>query len=144
MGTWDTGPFDNDSAADFAGDLDEAAPEAREALIRGVLLRARDATGLLWEAEAAVAAAALIAAQCPGGTPLDPIYGPASPMPAFSPDLRLLAEEALARVAAAGDGPASGWFAPRKSRAWRSHIHGLRSILAPPPHNQEPLLPLDA
>lgn len=140
MGTWDTGPFDNDSAADFAGDLDEAAPEAREALIRGVLLRARDTTGLLWEAEAAVAAAALIAAQCPGGTPLDPIYGPASPMPAFSPDLRLLAEEALARVAA-GDGPAPGWFAPRKSRAWRSHIHDLRSILAPPP---QPQLTLDA
>lgn len=27
MGTWDVGPFDNDTAADFSGSLDEA-PEA--------------------------------------------------------------------------------------------------------------------
>ncbi|MER6240037.1 DUF4259 domain-containing protein [Streptomyces clavifer] len=30
MGTWDLGPFDNDTAADFAGDLYVAAVEARE------------------------------------------------------------------------------------------------------------------
>jgi hypothetical protein len=35
MGTWDIGPFDNDTAADFGGDLDEAALEEPEALIRG-------------------------------------------------------------------------------------------------------------
>lgn len=40
MGTWDTGPFDNDIAADFGGDLDEAAWEEREPTIRGVLVRA--------------------------------------------------------------------------------------------------------
>ncbi|QTA36829.1 hypothetical protein JHY03_70450 (plasmid) [Streptomyces sp. CA-256286] len=40
MGTWDIGPFDNDTAADFAGDLDETALEEREAMIRGVLERA--------------------------------------------------------------------------------------------------------
>ncbi|MFE2315370.1 DUF4259 domain-containing protein [Streptomyces sp. NPDC059441] len=39
MGTWDTGPFDNDTAADFANTLDDAKPEEREALIRGVLTR---------------------------------------------------------------------------------------------------------
>jgi Domain of unknown function (DUF4259) len=38
MGTWDTGPFDNDTAADFANALDDAEPEAREALIRMVSL----------------------------------------------------------------------------------------------------------
>jgi hypothetical protein len=37
MGTWDVGPFDNDTAADFGGDLDEAALEEREALISGAL-----------------------------------------------------------------------------------------------------------
>src|SRR5262245_13461015 len=70
MGTWDTGPFDNDTAADFANALDDAEPEAREALIRGVLVRTIDATGYLAEADEAVAAAALIAAQCPGGDPV--------------------------------------------------------------------------
>ncbi|MFC8766005.1 DUF4259 domain-containing protein, partial [Streptomyces sp. NPDC057193] len=36
MGTWDIGPFDNDTAADFAGDLDEAALEEREAMMGSV------------------------------------------------------------------------------------------------------------
>ncbi|MFF1839838.1 DUF4259 domain-containing protein [Streptomyces sp. NPDC058231] len=31
------GPFDNDTAADFVGNLDEAAVEERESVIRGVL-----------------------------------------------------------------------------------------------------------
>lgn len=83
MGTWDNGPFDNDTAADFAGDLDDAEPGEREALVRGVLTRTVDATGWLAEGEEAVAAAALIAAQCPGGDPLDTPYGPEEPMPAF-------------------------------------------------------------
>ncbi|MET7980544.1 DUF4259 domain-containing protein [Streptomyces mirabilis] len=67
MGTWDTGPFDNDTAADFAIALDRASLEEREVLIRGVLVRTVNATGYLTEAEEAIAAAALIAAQCPGG-----------------------------------------------------------------------------
>lgn len=37
MGTRDIGPFDNGTAADFGGGLDEAAVEEREAMIRGVL-----------------------------------------------------------------------------------------------------------
>ncbi|MFI9155544.1 DUF4259 domain-containing protein [Streptomyces sp. NPDC053367] len=52
----DTGPFDNDTAAGFAGAVDEAEPETREALIRGVLVRTIDATCRLTEAEEAVAA----------------------------------------------------------------------------------------
>ncbi|MEV7891911.1 DUF4259 domain-containing protein [Streptomyces sp. NPDC002817] len=61
----------SDAAADFPGDLDDAKPEEREVLIRGVLTRTVDATGWLTEANEAVAAAALIAAQCPGGEPID-------------------------------------------------------------------------
>lgn len=107
MGTWDTGPFDNDTAADFANTLDEAEPEEREALIRGVLVRTIDATGYLTEAEEAVAAAALIAAQCPQGEPVDMPYGPKKAMPVFPSDLRVLAEEVLARIVEDEDGPAS-------------------------------------
>ncbi|MGI5443943.1 DUF4259 domain-containing protein [Streptomyces shenzhenensis] len=36
------GPFDNDTAADFASDLDEATMEERESMIRRVLKRAAD------------------------------------------------------------------------------------------------------
>jgi hypothetical protein len=69
MGTWDIGPFDNDTAADFGGDLDEAALEEREALIRGALKRAADPADFLdaSDGERAVAAAALVVAQHPGG-----------------------------------------------------------------------------
>ncbi|MFJ2899692.1 DUF4259 domain-containing protein [Streptomyces sp. NPDC087218] len=133
MGTWDTGPFDNDTAADFANALDDAELEAREALIRGVLIRTIDATGYLMEAEEAVAAAALIAAQCPEGDPVDTLYGPETPMPLFPSDLRALADEALARIADDEDGPASNWVDPEGWKQWRAILTRLRAVLAPPP-----------
>ncbi|MHA4818845.1 DUF4259 domain-containing protein [Streptomyces aculeolatus] len=133
MGTWGTGPFDNDTAADFADALDGAEPQAREALIRGVLTRTIDATGYLTEAEEAVAAAALIAAQCPGGEPVDTSYGPETPMPVFPSDLREFADEALARVAREEDGPASTWVDPEDRKEWRAILTRLRARLAPPP-----------
>ncbi|MFG2951910.1 DUF4259 domain-containing protein [Streptomyces adustus] len=133
MGTWDTGPVDNDTAADFAGDLDDAKPGEREALIRGVLTRTVDATGWLTEGEKAVAAAALIAAQCPGGAPIDTPYGPEEPMPAFPDDLRTLADEALARIISDEAGPASNWVDPEDWKQWRANLNRLRAVLAPPP-----------
>ncbi|MGW3322289.1 DUF4259 domain-containing protein [Streptomyces virginiae] len=135
MGTWDTGPFDNDTAADFADALDAAEPAAREALIRGVLIRTIDATGRLAEADEAVAAAALIAAQCPGGTPVDTPHGPATPMPVFPSELRTLADEALARIADDEDGSASNWVAPDDRKQWRATLARLRAVLAPPPRS---------
>ncbi|MFC8949510.1 DUF4259 domain-containing protein [Streptomyces rochei] len=133
MGTWDTGPFDNDTAADFANALDEAAPEARETLIRGVLGRTIDATGYLAEAEEAVAAAALMAAQCPGGEAVDMSYGPETPMPVFPSDLRVLADEALALIVGDEDGPASNWVDPEDWKQWRAILTRLRAVLVPPP-----------
>lgn len=47
MGTWDIGPFDNDTAADFAGDLDEAALEEHEAMVRSVLKRSAGSADFL-------------------------------------------------------------------------------------------------
>ncbi|MFD0020611.1 DUF4259 domain-containing protein [Streptomyces sp. NPDC058382] len=34
MATWDVGSFDNDTAADFGGGLDEAAAGEREGIVR--------------------------------------------------------------------------------------------------------------
>ncbi|MFG2233153.1 DUF4259 domain-containing protein [Streptomyces sp. NPDC048723] len=133
MGTWDTGPFDNDTAADFADALDDVEPEAREALIRGVLVRTIDATGYLMEAEEAVAAAALIAAQCPEGDPVDTPCGPETPMPLLPSDLRALADEALARIVGDEDGPASNWVDPEDGKQWRAVLTRLRAVLSPPP-----------
>ncbi|GID92079.1 DUF4259 domain-containing protein [Amorphoplanes digitatis] len=79
MGTWDVGPFDNDTAADWCGDLDDAAPQQRAALIRDALRRvAEHGEEYLDSDEAveAIAAAAVVASQLPGGTKIDTPYAP--------------------------------------------------------------------
>lgn len=132
MGTWGTGPFDNDAAADFADALDDAEPEEREALIRGVLTRTVNATGWLIEEQEAVAAAALVAAQCPGGDLVDTADGPEEPMPVFSDDLRELADKALARIMSDETGSASNWVDPEDGKQWQAGLNRLRAVLAPP------------
>jgi hypothetical protein len=79
MGTWDIGPFDNDTAADWCGDLDDAAPEQRAVLIRDALIRvAVHGEEYLDSDDAveAIAAAAIVASQLPGGTAIDTSYAP--------------------------------------------------------------------
>ena len=95
VGTWGIGPFDNDTAADFSDTLDAATPDEGVELVRGVLTRTATASGYLAEAQEAVAAAALIGAQCPGGQPVETVYGPERAMPQFSAEFRTLAAEAL-------------------------------------------------
>ncbi|WP_033341592.1 DUF4259 domain-containing protein [Catenuloplanes japonicus] len=106
MGTWDFGPLDNDTAADWCGDLREAPAARRLELIRTALTAAadHDAAAYLDDTigDRAVAAAAVLAAQLPGGPPLDSAYGPAfltdgvsTGLPA---DLPALAIRALDRV----------------------------------------------
>jgi len=79
MGTWEVGPFDNDTAADWCGDLDEAAPEQRAELIRDALSRvAQHGDEYLDSDDAveAIAAAAIVASQMPGGTAINTAYAP--------------------------------------------------------------------
>jgi hypothetical protein len=99
MGSWDTGPFDNDTAANFCGDLDEAAADERDGMIRSALTRVIDTGNYLEapESDVAVAAAALVAAQCPQGTATDSVYGPKEPLPDLA-GLQDFALQALDRV----------------------------------------------
>jgi hypothetical protein len=78
MGTWDKGAFDNDDAADFSGDLDDAAPGDRVELIREALVAAADNAEYLEVTAAcqAIAAAAIVASQQPDGPEVDSVYGP--------------------------------------------------------------------
>lgn len=135
MGAWGVGPFDNDDAADFAGELDEAPPGARIDMIGaalGSVLEPPDDDPLLPGAERAVAAAALIAAQCPDGVPVTGGYGPVTSMPEFPAYLRGLAVEALDRLMTS-----PSWFAEDREAAsegarWRRSLAGLRRVLEPP------------
>ncbi|WP_371617896.1 DUF4259 domain-containing protein [Streptomyces sp. NBC_00454] len=133
MGTWDVGPFDNDTAADFCGDLDEAPENEREALIRSALGEAIDTLDYLDQdiAVQAVAAAALIAAQCPGGTPVTTPYGPDLPLPRLSGDLRAFAVRALDRVVTEPSELMELWEETQRPGPWRAGIGELRTVLAP-------------
>ncbi|MFE2849779.1 DUF4259 domain-containing protein [Streptomyces lavendulae] len=142
MGTWDIGPFDNDTAADFGGDLDEAAPEERESMIRGVLKRAADPADDLDtpDGERAVAAAALVVAQQSDGEPACSNYGPSEPLPELPADLRTLAVHALDRVVSEQSELAELWAEAADGLAWRKDITRLRDVLDPPVPPQEEAL----
>ncbi|MFJ8364307.1 DUF4259 domain-containing protein [Streptomyces sp. NPDC093984] len=138
MGTWDVGPFDNDAAADFCGDLDEAAVGEREDIVRSTLIRAIDTVGYLEasESEEAVAAAALVAAQCPGGEPADLVHGTEEPLPDLT-GLRDLALQALDRVMTEPSELMDLW-AESDGGPWRANIRRLQILLLPPPPTEQP------
>ncbi|MFF3595314.1 DUF4259 domain-containing protein [Kitasatospora indigofera] len=139
MGTWDIGPFGNDTAADFSYTLDETPPGERENLIRTTLARTVRSRDYLESPEAveAVAAAALVAAQCPGGEPITTSYGPDKALPRLATDLRALAAEALGRVLAADSELAELWDDSGEGPQWRQGIGHLRAVLDPRPGSQE-------
>ncbi|MFF1351841.1 DUF4259 domain-containing protein [Streptomyces sp. NPDC058322] len=134
MGTWDIGPFDNDTAADFGGDLDETALEEREAMIRSVLKRAAGPADFLGicDGERAVAAAALVVAQHPDGDPACSNYGPSEPLPELPAVALNRAAVAMVPGPAAGpDLPAtleSGWRAAHHHRLLAVRAHLLKQL----------------
>ena len=127
MGAWDTGHFDNDTAADFSGHLDDAPETERAALVRKTLDIAATA-GFLDDDEAAeaVAAAALVGSQCPGGEPVTTAYGPKKPLPALSAELRPLAVKALDAVLGENSELRELW---EDNEVWTAGIARLREVL---------------
>lgn len=65
MGAWGYGPFENDGALDCVGDLADAAPGAIRSGLLGTMREVSDSKGYIEnpEADAAVAAAVLVAAR---------------------------------------------------------------------------------
>ncbi len=79
VGTWDIGPFDNDTAADWCGDLNDASPDERIGLIRETVQAVLDEGSSYLDSDLAcdaIAAAAVIASQLPGGDPITSSYAP--------------------------------------------------------------------
>ncbi|MFD8839906.1 DUF4259 domain-containing protein [Streptomyces griseofuscus] len=145
MGTWGIGPFDNDTAADFAVDLDEAAAAERVPMIRRVLERAAAGAEFLEipEAERAAAATALVLAQHPAGGPSGSGYGPSEPLPPLPAELRTLALAALDQVAGGLCELAVVWDQAVDGPKWRRGVVRLRDVLDPPlPPQREVLFAL--
>ncbi|MFF0055077.1 DUF4259 domain-containing protein [Streptomyces microflavus] len=135
MGAWDIGHFDNDTAADFGGRVDDAEPEKKADVLRAVLTAAAGTAGqdYLDSGEEAVAAAALVAAQCPGGEPVTTAYGPKDPLPPLPADLRPLAVRALDRLTGTNAEPLDLWEEAGAGAEWLAGIAALRAVLAAAP-----------
>ncbi|RUL89912.1 DUF4259 domain-containing protein [Verrucosispora sp. FIM060022] len=137
MGTWDDGPFDNDTAADWCGELHDADPSARAAMVRAALTTAALNTGYLDHVNAvsAIAAAAITASQMPGGDPITSPYAPdfllAGESLDLDDDLPQLAVEALDRVLSDDSEWRSDWAEAGVSEF--PQINKLRAVLSGPP-----------
>ncbi|MEU3709600.1 DUF4259 domain-containing protein [Streptomyces catenulae] len=157
MGTWGTGPFGGDAAADLVVRLG-ALPENRR--LFAVRTALADAVEERWyldapEGETAVAAAALLAAARPGGAAgtepggaagTEPggagAAGPAGcggaavslprcVIPQPPPELTGLAVRALDRVLAPDSELAELWDESDSGPQWRASVAGLRAALGP-------------
>ncbi|MGI5170412.1 DUF4259 domain-containing protein [Spirillospora sp. CA-253888] len=131
MGTWGPGAFDNDHAADFAGTLDTLPAEQHVEVITRVLEAVvapgnNTGTGVT---DPAVAAAAVIASQLPGGSPTDPIYGPEKPSPPLPRALVPLAVRALDRIVAPDSEVKELWAESPEDQPWHDGIDALRRVL---------------
>lgn len=130
MSRWGCGPFDNDTAADFVGDLDDAPESERIGMIYEALaaVGSRDSYVDADRAEVALAAAALVARNLPGGEEFQSrYYGPANRIPPIPESLIPLAAEVVdclrngendVKVDLSVSGKADKWFtATRRLRA---------------------------
>lgn len=104
MGTWDVGPFDNDTAADWCVDLGDARPQRRPEMIREALKAVVEEPDYIGSEDAfvAIAAAAIVASQRTDGVTIDSPYAPdfltQGGVLELPEDLAALAAQALERV----------------------------------------------
>lgn len=135
MGAWDSGPFDNDSAADRGKDLAEAAPDERAGKVRQALLDAAECADYLEEREGAraVAAAAVVAAACCGGPSITSSYAPdflrEDGRIGLPDDLVPLALRALDRVLGADSELWELWQESDGGRSLLAQVEPLRAAL---------------
>ena len=137
MGAWDDGPFDNDSAADWCFELHQADPSARASMVRTALTTAVLNTGYVDydDGASAVAAAAIVASQMPGGDPITSAYAPdfllAGETLNLDEDLPEIAVQALDRVVG-DDSEWRGLWGETGSSEF-PQITRLRRMLSGPP-----------
>jgi hypothetical protein len=131
VGTWGTGPFDNDEALDWVIEL--LADDTTES-IRTPLLMAASSGGELepWQSQRAVASAAVVAAAVSGvteGLPVEAeewLHGGAG---LVDDDAVAAAMRALAVVLAA-EVEREMWLRPEDAATWRSGVERVRASLS--------------
>lgn len=131
MGTWGTGPFDSDMAADFvdglAGMSTEQVIEAMTRAFQRVVNSGSHVDG--GDGAEAIAAAALIASHPGSQVEIDPDDGPAGPLPALPISLRPEAGRALRRVLEDGSQMSEGWVESTEAEEWRAMVQTITRTL---------------
>ncbi|MFJ8150296.1 DUF4259 domain-containing protein [Streptomyces sp. NPDC096048] len=138
MGTWGTGPFDSDLAADFVDELEglthqQVIDVLEQAFQRVTSSGARVDGG---DGAQAVAAGALVASTIPDSPiAIDPDDGPREPLPKLPASLRASARLALDRVLQDGSEMATGWVDSADADEWRQEVQRiLQALEAPTDH----------
>ncbi|QKW20607.1 DUF4259 domain-containing protein [Kitasatospora sp. NA04385] len=135
MGTWDIGAFDSDHAGEFGTEVGNARPGRRGAVIEERLMRFNAAPEPdYYLRDEAIAAAALVAAQCPGGPDGSAPYWPRVKIPQLPAHLRPLAATALDKVLAGVQDDMELWCRTgnrEKGEQWLEGIEDLRRVLDP-------------
>lgn len=125
MGTWGTGPFENDLAVDFVDDLEELDGQQLVDLLERAFRRVTDSGERVDGADGAVAvvAGALVASTLPDSPiGIDPDEGPSEPLPRLPDSLYASAGLALDRVLQGGSEMATGWVDSADADRWRGQV----------------------
>ncbi|MFF2937841.1 DUF4259 domain-containing protein [Streptomyces mirabilis] len=135
MGTWGTGPFDSDLAADFVDGLEGLPPQQVIDVLARALQRVASSGARVDGGDGieAVAAAALVASTIPDSRiVIDPEDGPREPLPELPASLRRSAILALHRVLQDGSEMATGWVDSADADQWRHEVQQIMETLALP------------
>ncbi|KOV68569.1 hypothetical protein ADL00_13195 [Streptomyces sp. AS58] len=131
MGTWGTGPFDSDLAADFVDGLEGLTHQQVIDVLGRAFQRVTDSGEGVdgGDGAEAIAAGALVASTLPDSPiVIDPDDGPRKPLPTLPASLRASARLALHRVLQGGSEMATGWVDSADADQWRQEV---RQILQP-------------
>ncbi|MFF4887529.1 DUF4259 domain-containing protein [Streptomyces nigra] len=135
MGTWGTGPFDSDLAADFVDELEGLTHQQVIDVLERAFHRVTDSRERVdgGDGAEAIAAGALVASTLPDSPiVIDPDDGPAEPLPALPASLRASAKSALHRVFQDGSEMATGWVDSGDADQWRQEVRQILQVLETP------------
>ncbi|MFF9899106.1 DUF4259 domain-containing protein [Streptomyces longispororuber] len=138
MGTWGTGPFDSDLAADFVDELEGLTHQQVIDVLGRAFQRVIDSGERVdgTDGAEAVAAGALVASTHPDSPiVIDPDDGPSQALPELPASLRASARLGLDRVLQDGSEMATGWVDGADADQWRQEVrHILRALDTPTDH----------
>ncbi|GAA2565689.1 MULTISPECIES: DUF4259 domain-containing protein [Streptomyces] len=139
MGTWGTGPFDSDLAADLVDELEGLTPQQVIDVLERAFQRVTDSGERVdgGDGAEAVAVGALVVSTLPDSPiVIDPDDSPREPLPELPASLRASARLALDRVLQDGSEMTTGWVDSADADEWRQEVRQIIQALETPTDHQ--------